>query len=330
MMQHTPIHHAEAPAESARTSATSSDDPGPAIKAIYALSTGSVEQHPEHRYGTHKPLLWWVLTSRRWIRVPIHCYLLEHRQGLVLFDTGLDPAIASDANYIQSPVGRFLLRKLFRLHIGPEDALDRQLSALGLRTSDVRTAVISHLHFDHIGGIAHIPQADLLVSEDEWAQLSTPRPEKKWVLREHIELPAARWQPIEFAPTDDPLLAPFGGTHDVLADGSMVLLPTPGHSPGSLSMLVRSTGRPPVLLVGDLAYELDSLMNDRVPGIGDATRLRESFAKVRNLREQLPDLVVLPAHDPSSVDALAAVFPRRRPPGQLINALDSAHVEKCG
>ena len=302
MRHDSPTHPAEAPVESL----TSRDDPGHAIKAVHAVRTGSAELHPEHRYGTRKPLLWWVLTSRRWERVPIHCYLLEHRQGLVLFDSGLDPAIVSDPSYIQSPVGRFLLRRIFRLHIGPENALDRQLSALGFRASDVRIAVFSHLHFDHIGGITHIPQADLLVSKDEWAQLSTPRPQNNWVLREHIELPTAKWRPIDFTPTYDPLLAPFGGTHDVLGDGSMVLLPTPGHSPGSLSMLVRSTGRPPLLLVGDLAYELDSLVNDRVPGIGDAPRLRESFAKVRSLRERLPELVVLPAHDASAVEALAA------------------------
>ena len=308
MTYDTSTHHAQAPV-GVGTSATSSDASGPAIKAVHAVCTGSVEQHPEHRYGTGKPLLWWVLTARRWVRVPIHCYLLEHRNGLVLFDTGLDPAIASDPRYIRSPLGRFLLRRLFRLHIGPEDALDRRLAALGFRASDVRTAVLSHLHFDHVGGIAHVPQADLLVSRDEWAQLSTPRPQKKWVLREHVELPTARWRPIDFAPTDDPLLAPFGGAHDVFADGSMVLLPTPGHSPGSLSMLVRSTGGPPLLLVGDLAYELDALTIDRVPGIGDASRLRESFANVRHLRERLPGLVVLPAHDPSAVGALAAAFP---------------------
>jgi N-acyl homoserine lactone hydrolase len=302
-MRHDPPTHA---AQSLETSATSSDEPDPAIKAVHAVTTGCAGQHPEHRYGTRKPLLWWVLTSRRWVRIPIHCYLLEHRQGLVLFDAGLDPAIASDPSYIESPIGRFLLHRIFRLHIGPEDALDRQLSALGFRASDVHTAVFSHLHFDHVGGIAHIPQADLLVSKDEWAQLSTPQPEKEWILREHIELPNARWRPIEFKPTDDPRLAPFGGAHDVMGDGSMILLPTPGHSPGSMSMLVRSTGKPPLLLVGDLAYEVDALLNDRVPGVGDAPRLRESFAKVRELRDQLPGLVILPAHDASAVEALAA------------------------
>ena len=282
----------------------------PAIRAVHAVRTGSVDQHPEHRFGTRKPQLWWVLTSRRWVRAPIYCFLIQHRSGLVLFDTGLDPAIASDPGYIDSAIGRFILRKVFRLHIGPEDSLDQRLTALGFSASDVRTAAVSHLHFDHIGGIAHIPQADLLVSKEERAQLSHPRPEREWVLREHIELPNARWKPIEFTATEDPLFAPFGGCHDVMGDSSMVLLPTPGHSPGSMSMLVRSDDLPPLLLVGDLNYQLDLLMNDRVPGIGNAPQLRASFAKVRALREQLPDLQILPAHDWSAVEALAALQQR--------------------
>jgi glyoxylase-like metal-dependent hydrolase (beta-lactamase superfamily II) len=245
-----------------------------------------------------------VLTSRSWIEVPLGAFALEHRDGLVLFDTGIDPAIISDPNYINSAIGRFLLRRIFRLHIGPQDALDKKLESLNLAAADVRKAIISHLHFDHVGGIAHIPQAELLVSRDEWQILSEPHPEREWVLREHIELPGAKWRQVEFAPTDDPLFAPFGGCYDVMGDGSMILLPTPGHTPGSMSMLVRGTGMPPLFLVGDLTYQTDLIMKDQVPGTGDAAQLRATFAMVRALNEQLPHLVILAAHDPGSAETL--------------------------
>jgi len=283
------------------TSKTGADK---AIKSIRVFNTGWGEQHKEHRYGSPLPQMWWVLTSRSWVRIPINAFLIEHRDGIVLFDTGLAPAIKTDPNYISSPIGRFLLHRIFRLHIGPEDRLGKKLEELGVCPSDVRKAVISHLHFDHVGGIAEIPRADLLVSEQEWAQLSTPHPEREWILREHIEIPDAKWRPIGFSQTDDPLFAPFGGCHDVMGDGSMILLPTPGHTIGSMSMLVRSTGLPPLLLVGDLTYEADLLFNDRVPGTGDAKQLRASFAKIRKLKEQLPDLLILPSHDPQAASAL--------------------------
>lgn len=281
-----------------------------AIRSVHILSTGTGEQHKEHRQGSSLPQLWWVLMSRSWIKVPLACFVLEHRDGLVLFDTGMDPAIKSDPNYIDSAIGRFLLNRIFRLHIGPGDALGKQLEALGFAPSAVKTAVISHLHFDHIGGIADVPQAELLVSKDEWDQLSGPHPEREWVLREHIELPGAKWRQIDFEPTDDPLLAPFGGSYDVMGDGSMILLATPGHTPGSLSMLVRSEGKPPLLLVADLAYDTKLLMKDQIPGTGDAAALRSSYAKVRALKEQLPDLVILVSHDPQTADALKAAMNR--------------------
>lgn len=282
------------------------ESPVPAIKAVHPITTGYVEQHKEHRLGSSKPLMWWVLTSRSWVKAPITAYAIEHRDGLVLFDTGVDPALVSNPDYISSAIGRFILNRVFRFHIGPEDALDKQLQAINLAATDVSKVVVSHLHFDHIGGIAHVPQAELLVSSDEWRRLDAPSPERDWILREHIELPGAKWHPVEFAPTDDPLLTPFGGCYDVMGDGTMMLLPTPGHSPGSMSMLVRSSGLPPLLFVGDLTYELEPLHHDRVPGIGDPDQLKASFAIVRALEDALPDLVVVPSHDPSAAAKLVA------------------------
>jgi glyoxylase-like metal-dependent hydrolase (beta-lactamase superfamily II) len=282
----------------------SQPDNNQTIKAVRILSTGTVEQHEEHRNGTWLPRTWWALTSQSWSEAPINVFVIEHRDGLVAFDTGLDPAIGSDPNYIDSGIGRFFLNRIFRLHISPDDALGKQLQAMGLQPSNVTKAIISHLHFDHIGGIADIPQAELVVSKDEWKQLSEPHPEREWILREHIELPGAKWRQIEFTPSADPLLAPFGGSHDLMGDGSIVLLPTPGHTPGSLSALLRSEGVAPVLLAADLAYDIDLLMKDQVPGTGDADVLRASYAKVRALKEQLPDLVITASHDPATAELL--------------------------
>lgn len=281
----------------------------PNVKAVHIATIGYGEQHLEHRYGSSKPRLWWALTSKSWITIPINVYVIEHRDGLVLFDTGMDPAIITDPGYISSPIGRYLLPRIFRLHIDKEESLARQLANLGLSASDVCKVAVSHLHFDHVGGIADVPQAELLVSQAEWQQLDTPHPERQWILREHIKLPGAKWCPIEFKGSDDSLLAPFGGYYDVMGDMSMVLLPTPGHTPGSMSLLIRSAGMPPLLLVGDLTYELDLLLRDQTPGLGDKQQLRASFAKVRALQDAMPDLVILPSHDPAAAQALMSAMP---------------------
>jgi glyoxylase-like metal-dependent hydrolase (beta-lactamase superfamily II) len=267
------------------------------IASVQALNCGRVEQHNEHRYGSSMPQLWWVFFGRDWVPLPLHAFLIEHREGLVLFDTGIDPAIVSDDGYIKQAIGRFLLPRIFRLHVSDGDRIDLVLADAGFAASDIRTAVISHLHFDHVGGISQIPQADLLVSDREWAILSEPHPEREWILREHIEIPSAKWRQFSFEPTADPLFEDFGGTHDVAGDGSMILLPTPGHTKGSISMLIRQTGWNPILLVGDLTYETALLEQNVLPGTGDRETLLASFAQVRRLKQRLPGLAIVASHD---------------------------------
>ena len=275
------------------------------ISSIQVFSSGWGAQHDEHRFGSWKPRLWWALTSRSWNKIPVNYFLIAHRNGPILFDTGLDPAIVTDRNYISSAIGRFLLWRIFQLHITEDDRLDRVLAKSGFDASDVHMAVMSHLHFDHVGGIAQIPQAKLLVSKAEWAQLSQPHPEHEWILKEHIEIPGADWQPFAFQPTDDPLFEGFNGIYDVMGDGSMILLPTPGHTPGSVSMLIRREGWAPILLVADLTYDPKLLEQDITAGTGDAAELRASFAKVRKLKQRLPGLEIVASHDFGASDAIA-------------------------
>ena len=199
----TPGNTVQATAKSIDTSPNALNEP--VIKSIKVLSTGFGEAQPEHQRGTRLPQWWWLLTSQRWMDIPINFFVIEHRVGLILFDTGLDPAIATDPGYISHPIGRFLLKRLFRFHIGDEDQLDRVLRTAGYSPDDVKQAVFSHLHFDHVGGLVHIPQAELIVSRHEWDVLSGPRPEREWILREHIQLPTANWHPVDFTPTDDPV-----------------------------------------------------------------------------------------------------------------------------
>ena len=89
-----------------------------------------------------------------------------------------------------------------------------------------------------------------------------------------------------------------------MGDGSLILLPTPGHTAGSMSLLVRRTGRPPLLLVGDLTYGADILQRGQLPGVGHRRQLAQSTRKVLALEEQQPGLVVLPAHDPTAAQRL--------------------------
>ncbi len=205
---------------------------------------------------------------------PINAYVIEHADGLVLFDTGQDRASVTDPGYFPGGVTGFLYGRLARFQIEPQDTLLAKLAALGHGASDVRLAILSHLHQDHIGGIRYLPNAEFIVADTEWRAMDQPRSEMNGFLRRHIDLPGVRYRRIAFTPTDDSALAPFTSAYDVLGDGTLVLLPVPGHTPGSTALLVRRQDSVPLLMVGDLTYEAELLEAGRIPGVGDKAGLR--------------------------------------------------------
>ena len=278
------------------------------IRSVEAVSTGMVDIRPQHVRNTGTPAIWWLMTSRKWTDPrPINVYVIEHRDGLVLFDTGQDRASVTDPGYFpRSGLTGLIYRRLARFHIDPDQTLTARLAAIGHDIADVQTAVLSHLHQDHIGGLPELGHADLVLDQREWQSLRQPRPEMRGLLSKHIDLPGLRWRPVTPEPTNDPDLAPFTAAHDLFGDGSLVLLPTPGHTPGSLSMLVRQAGATPLLMVGDLTYDAYLMQDGLVPGLGDRALVRRSSRAVNTLRGRYPDLVILPAHDPAAGARLSA------------------------
>jgi glyoxylase-like metal-dependent hydrolase (beta-lactamase superfamily II) len=275
------------------------------IRRVSVLSTGHVQIRPDHEASTWRPTLWWLLTSQQWTGPrPINVYVIEHREGIVLFDLGQDRASVTDPDYFPGGITRILYDRLARFEIGPGETLSAGLNQLGYTTRDVRTAVVSHLHQDHIGGLGVLGHAEIVVSKKEWSTLSSFLPEMQGLMKRHIDIPGLRWNRIEPEPTGDQSLLPFVASHDLFGDGSLVLLPTPGHTPGSMSLLVRQAGRPPLLMVGDLTYDVHLFENGRVPGVGNRRQLRQAKTMIEKMRESMPGLVILPAHDPGAADRL--------------------------
>jgi N-acyl homoserine lactone hydrolase len=278
---------------------------------VSVISTGSVEIRPDHAKSRGIPMIWWLLTSRKWTQpLPINVYVIEHPDGIVLFDSGQDRRTITDPNYFPKGIVGFLFARLARFRIGAEDTLGAQLAAIGVDRADVKTVVLSHLHQDHIGGIDELPNATIIVSAIEWKDLHGRFAELNGMLSAHLLRPGITWMPVEPAALDDPTIAPFTAAFDVRGDGTLLLLPTPGHTPGSMSLLVRGLAMPPLLLVGDLTYDVRLLLDEEVPGVGNRKGLLASTRAVNQLAERLPNLVILAAHDPAAAGLLQAATAR--------------------
>jgi glyoxylase-like metal-dependent hydrolase (beta-lactamase superfamily II) len=274
------------------------------IQRIDRVQTGSAELHVQHVEGSNWHSLLWIFFGRDWVKVPVHVFVVHHRDGVVLIDAGMSPRVATDPDYWPDAITRTFMNKIFRFEIREDDRLGHRLTQAGVPPESIAKAVISHLHFDHVGGIDDILGAELLASREAWEHMLGPHPEREAVLRRDIEIPGAKWTQVEFEPLADESLSPFTVGYDLMGDRSIVLLPTPGHLDGSMSAFVRAD--PPILFVSDLCYREELLMKEQFPGTGEHDVLAESWRKVRALKERLPNLLVVPTHDTEAAEKLSS------------------------
>ena len=140
-----------------------------------------------------------------------NCYLIKHSQGWFLWDTGITDAVADMPNGL-APADP----KAVTWHRPKKLAV--QLEQLGVKPSDIKAMAISHTHPDHIGNVEMFPDAMLYVQKAEY------------------DWPGANNAP-RFKPEHP--VTKLEGDRDIFGDGSLVVLSTPGHTPGHQSLLVK-------------------------------------------------------------------------------------------
>jgi N-acyl homoserine lactone hydrolase len=181
------------------------------------------------------------------IDVPYFLYVLVHPRGVVLFDSGPHPALASDP---RAHLGAEA--DTWEILCGPADDVVGRLRTVGMRPQDVTHVVQSHLHYDHAGGLGALLHAPILVQREEleFAHRAPVYQQGIYVAADfaHEE---ARWIRLD-------------GMHDVFGDGSVVLVPTPGHTAGHQSAVVRLPGWR-VVLAGDAAYSETAMRTGALP-----------------------------------------------------------------
>ncbi len=233
-----------------------------------------------------------TLLDKAQIAVPVYAYLIDHpRHGLMMVDTGVNGEQAHDHDgyYGHGGMASRLLteRNEYRMSLGQDPRV--QVARFGYDMKDVKTVFLTHVHDDHAGGLRHLPQASVVVDRRDWDD-GVLYPHSFDLVKGNLAFPAF----------DSGAFSAFPESQDHFGDGSVILLPTPGHSPGHMCVLLRVDGGS-VLFMGDTLYTLAHLAVDQVRqmtiGGADTVRQIEAARRVQRLLASAADTVPLFAHD---------------------------------
>ena len=203
------------------------------------------------------------------VDLPIPSWLVVHPSGqTLLFDTGLHDDLVNGVS------ARYpLMARQFESRFNADNNVSARLENVHIDSSSVDKIVFSHLHFDHCGGTALVPNAQIIVQRAEWRSGHHPK------LIEHEV-----YKPDDFDLGHDVLQ--IDGQHDIFGDGSVLCVPTPGHTSGHQSLRVNLTSGQ-VVLTGDCIYWQEVLEKMLLPPFGfDHEMQLDSMRRLKALQDE--------------------------------------------
>jgi N-acyl homoserine lactone hydrolase len=163
----------------------------------------------------------------------VRSYLIVHPAGALLWDAGIDEAIASEpGGRVIAPAIRFEVPR----------TLSGQLAEIGFSPATVDAVAFSHLHIDHVGNAGLFSRARIVMQRRERDAAYSPEAERLTYI------------PEAYAAIDRTAIDVVDGEHDVFGDGTVTMQPLPGHTPGHQGLRVALPQAGPILLAGDIAY----------------------------------------------------------------------------
>ena len=261
---------------------------------VHAIETGRVRIKQAQIEGRGPWRQLQPMLSSEWAEwSPVYAWAIEHAEGVIVVDTGAAAHLKSLPRW--HPYFRFAVS----FDIEPEQEVGPQLRRLGIGARDVRTVVLTHMHIDHDGGLAHFPHSRILASAGEIARASgvsgailgyLPKRWPNWFSPEPLA-----WRPASYGP--------FTSSAGISAAGDVIAVPTPGHTPNHLSVVVRD-GDLEIMLAGDASYLESTMVSGTVDGVSpDEAVAAATLARIGAFCAQRPT-VYLPAHDPDAAQRL--------------------------
>ncbi len=212
----------------------------------------------------------------------VPCYLIDHPDGQLFWDAGLDPATAGQGEIEPQP----------GLTMWYERSVLDQLSEIGFPPEEIELIALSHMHFDHAGAANYFPVSRLLIQKPEYeAAFNNAEDYPVFTYESYSEL------------ADNPKTI-LEGDYDVFGDGRVVIVSAPGHTPGHQVLFLDLAETGPIVLSGDLYHFRFNRLHQRTPVFNtDAAQTVESMSKVEAfLKERNATLWI--EHDKALADTL--------------------------
>jgi glyoxylase-like metal-dependent hydrolase (beta-lactamase superfamily II) len=221
--------------------------------------------------------------------------VIDHREGVIVVDTGQGTHLLDSAKSLHPYVRWEVAFRMER-----DEEIGPQLRALGIQPRDVKRVVLTHLHCDHDGGLAHFPDSEIFVARSELEAASG------WIGRARGYLPH-RW-PSWFDPAPLDLVSeafgPFSRSRRLTTTNDVIVVGTPGHTADHVSVAVQDDGIT-YFLAGDASYNEALMLSGSVDGVSvDDEVASATLRAIADLAHGRPT-VYLPTHDPESAARLA-------------------------
>jgi glyoxylase-like metal-dependent hydrolase (beta-lactamase superfamily II) len=200
------------------------------------------------------------------------CYIIKHGNDYLLWDTG---------HAMTAP------------KVAPKVSIVDQLAKINVTPDMIKYVGISHYHADHTGQVASFPKAMLLIGQREWDAITAPKPAA-----------GVNFQPFEGWIKGENKVEPQGSDKDVFGDGSVIVLRTPGHTPGHQSLLVKMPKMGAVIITGDAAHFRENYASDGVPFFNfDRAQTIASVERLKGIQKSLKATVII-QHDKRDIEKL--------------------------
>jgi N-acyl homoserine lactone hydrolase len=204
------------------------------------------------------------------------CYLVKHGDDYLLWDTG---------------------HAMIAPNVAPKVSIVDQLAKLNLKPEQIKYVGISHYHPDHTGQVASFPSATLLIGAREWDAITAPKPAQ-----------GVNYKPFEHWAKGEGKLEALALDKDVFDDGSVIVLRTPGHTPGHQSLLVKLPQMGAVIITGDAVHFRENWDSEGVPAFNfDRAQTIASIERLKKLAVNSKATVII-QHDKRDIEKLPA-FP---------------------